>query len=280
MSYFEEKFALVTGAGSGIGRALAIELNRLGCNIWLTDINEASLTETALSLTNTAANHKTRVVDSGSPSAIETLASEVNSDIGYLDIVINNAGVGLGATFEEMVMEDFKWLMDINFWGVVYGCKAFLPLVKQATRGHVVNISSVFGMVSLPTVSAYNASKFAVRGFTESLRQELEGTSVHVCCVHPGGIDTNIARNSRGTINDMSREEKAEKFKAVAKTSPEYAARKITKAIEKRKKRLLIGTDAHFISALSRLFPVSYPRVLARLIPETEEIKKALNSSR
>ena len=278
MSYFEGKFALVTGAGSGIGRALAIELNRLGCNIWLTDINEASLNETALSLTNTAANHNTRVVDSGSPSSIETLASEVKSDIGYLDIIINNAGVGLGATFEEMAMEDFEWLMDINFWGVVYGCKASLPLVKQATRGHIVNISSVFGMVSLPTVSAYNASKFAVRGFTESLRQELEGTSVHVCCVHPGGIDTNIALNSRGTINDMSRKEKAEKFKKVAKTSPEHAARKITKAIQTRKKRLLIGSDAHFISALSRLFPVSYSRILARLIPETEEIKKALNS--
>jgi len=271
MSYFEGKFALVTGAGSGIGRALAIELNRLGCHVWLSDINEASLNETALSLTNTAANHKTRVVDSSSPSAIETLASEVNNDIGYLDIIINNAGVGLGATFEEMAVEDFKWLMDINFWGVVYGCKTFLPLVRQAEKGHIVNISSVFGMVSLPTVSAYNASKFAVRGFTESLRQELDGTSVHVCCVHPGGIDTNIARNSRGTINGMSREEKAEKFKAVARTSPEYAAKKITKAIQKRKKRLLIGADAHFISALSRLFPVSYSRILSHLVPETEK---------
>ncbi len=271
MSYFEGKFALVTGAGSGIGRALAIELNRLGCHVWLSDINEASLNETALSLTNTAANHKTRVVDSSSPSAIETLASEVNNDIGYLDIIINNAGVGLGATFEEMAVEDFKWLMDINFWGVVYGCKTFLPLVRQAEKGHIVNISSVFGMVSLPTVSAYNASKFAVRGFTESLRQELDGTSVHVCCVHPGGIDTNIARNSRGTINGMSREEKAEKFKAVARTSPEYAAKKITKAIQKRKKRLLIGADAHFISALSRLFPVSYSRILSHLVPEMEK---------
>ena len=257
--------------------ALAIELNQLGCNIWLTDINETSLNETVLSLTNTAANHNTRVVDSGSPSAIETLASEVNSDIGYLDIIINNAGVGLGATFEEMAMEDFEWLMDINFWGVVYGCKAFLPLVKQAATGHIVNISSVFGLVSLPTVSAYNASKFAVRGFTESLRQELEGTSVHVCCVHPGGIDTNIALNSRGTINDMSRKEKAEKFKKVAKTSPEHAARKITKAIQTRK-TLVDRLDAHFISALSRLFPVNYSRVLARLIPEAEEIKKTLNS--
>ena len=279
MSYFEGKFALVTGAGSGIGRALAIELNRLGCHIWLSDINKTSLNETARYLTNQNANHKTRIVDSASRSSIEALASEINNDIGYLDIVINNAGVGLGATFEEMAIEDFEWLMNINFWGVVYGCKAFLPLVKRAKIGHIVNISSVFGMVSLPTVSAYNASKFAVRGFTESLRQELGRTSVHVCCVHPGGIDTNIALNSRGTINEMSREEKAERFKKVARTSPEYAARRIAKAIHKKKNRLLIGVDAHFISAISRLFPISYSRILSRLVPDAQEIKKALNSS-
>ncbi len=272
MSYFEGKFALVTGAGSGIGRALAIELNRLGCNVWLTDISENSLYETAQYLTNKTSNHKISVVDCASLSAIETLATEVKNDTGYLDIIINNAGVGLGATFEEMNIEDFEWLMNINFWGVVYGCKAFLPLIKKAKKGHIVNISSVLGMVSLPTVSAYNASKFAVRGFTESLRQELEGTSVHVCCVHPGGIDTNIALNSRGAINNMSQVEKAERFKKVARTSPEYAAKKITKAIQKRKNRLLIGTDAHLMSALSRLLPVSYSKILAGLAPGVEAI--------
>ncbi len=270
MSYFEGKFALVTGAGSGIGRAVAVELDRLGCNVWLADINETSLYETAHHFTNKTSNHKISVVDCASRSAIETLATEIKNDVGYLDITINNAGVGLGATFEEMKIEDFEWLMNINFWGVVYGCKAFLPLIKRAKKGHIVNISSVLGMVSLPTVSAYNASKFAVRGFTESLRQELDGTSVHVCCVHPGGIDTNIALNSRGTINNMSREEKAEKFKKVARTSPEYAAKKITKAIQKRKKRLLIGTDAHLMSTLSRLLPVSYSKILAGLAPEVE----------
>ncbi len=272
MSYFEGKFALVTGAGSGIGRALAIELNRLGCNVWLTDINENSLHETAQYLANKISNHKISVVDCASLATVETLATEVKNDIGYLDLIINNAGVGLGATFEEMNIEDFEWLMNINFWGVVYGCKAFLPLIKKAKKGHIVNISSVLGIVSLPTVSAYNASKFAVRGFTESLRQELEGTSVHVCCVHPGGIDTNIALNSRGAINNMSQEEKAERFKKVARTSPEYAAKKITVAIQKRKKRLLIGTDAHLISTLSRLLPVSYSKILASLAPEAAAI--------
>lgn len=278
MSYFEGKSALVTGAGSGIGRALAIELNRLGCNVWLTDIDDASLEETSKSLTNQTPNHETRLVDVTCRSAVETLASEIERHTGYLDIVINNAGVGLGATFEEMQLEDFDWLMNINFWGVIYGCKIFLPLVRRANQGHIVNISSVFGIISLPTVSAYNASKFAVKGFTESLRQELEDTSVHVCCVHPGGIDTNIAINSRGSAYGLSKEERAEEFKKVARTSPESAATQILKAIEKRKKRLLIGKDAHFISMLSRLFPVSYSKILTRLMPQIQEVKNSLRS--
>ena len=229
-------------------------------------------------LTKQTANYETRLVDTSCRTSIEKLAVEIEHHKGCLDILINNAGVGLGATFEEMKLEDFKWLMNINFWGVVYGCKIFLPLVRRAEHGHIINISSVFGMISLPTVSAYNASKFAVRGFTESLRQELEDSSVHVCCVHPGGIDTNIAVNSRGTAHGLSKEERAEEFKKVAKTSAESAATQILRAIEKKKKRLLIGKDAYFISILSRLFPVIYPRILGRLMPQIQEVKKSLRS--
>ena len=150
-----------------------------------------------------------------------------------MDIVINNAGVALISTVEDSDYEHLEWLMGINFWGVVYGTQAFLPLLRKAEQGHLVNLSSVFGLIGVPTQSAYNAAKFAVRGYTEALRQEMEGTNVHVCCVHPGGIKTNIARVARGGDPAMSADERGSEFEKLARTTPEVAAQKIIGAIEK-----------------------------------------------
>jgi short-subunit dehydrogenase len=189
-----------------------------------------------------------------------------------VDIVINNAGVALIATVEASNYENLEWLMGINFWGVVYGTQAFLPLLRRSKQGHLVNISSVFGLIGVPTQSAYNAAKFAVRGYTEALRQEMHGTNVHVCCVHPGGIKTNIARAARGDDTVMSAEARGSEFERLARTTPEVAAQKIVAAIEKRKPRLLIGLDAAVISLLCRLFPVSYPRFMLALAKPPEGI--------
>ena len=164
--------------------------------------------------------------------------------------------------------------MGINFWGVVYGTQAFLPLLQRSVQGHLVNLSSVFGLIGVPTQSAYNAAKFAVRGYTEALRQEMANSNVHVCCVHPGGIKTNIARVARGGDQTMTPEERGREFERLARTSPEVAAQKIISAIEKRRKRLLIGLDAAIISLISRLFPVSYTRFILGLGNTEQLIKK------
>jgi short-subunit dehydrogenase len=165
--------------------------------------------------------------------------------------------------------------MGINFWGVVYGSKFFLPLLRKSAAGHLVNISSVFGIIGVPTQSAYNAAKFAVRGYTEALRQEelIEGTGLHVCCVHPGGVTTNIARAARTNRSATEHEAMADRFEAMTSTSPASAARQILRAMERKKPRLLIGRDAKIITLVSRLFPTAYPRVLALLSPrETREL--------
>ena len=265
MAYFESKHAVVTGAGSGIGRALAQALNRQGCHLWLSDVNDTGLAETVASLENTAAQCDARHLDVADRSAVHRLADDIADRVGHVDLVVNNAGVGMGCRVDETRYEDLEWLMNINFWGVVHGTMAFLPLLKRADAGHLVNISSIFGMVGIPTVSAYNASKFAVRGFTEALRQEMQDTNVHVCCIHPGGIKTNIARNSRSTDPDSVVEERAQTFERLARTTPESAAEQILRAAQKRKKRLLIGTDAKYLSLISRLFPVNYPRLIPNL---------------
>jgi short-subunit dehydrogenase len=159
-----------------------------------------------------------------------------------------------------MAYDDLDWLMGINFWGVIHGTMAFLPLLRRAPQGHLVNLSSLFGMIAVPTQSAYNAAKFGVRGFTEALRQEMAGTNVHVCCVHPGGIATNIARDSRG--GDASPEDRHERFQRFARTSATSAAAQIASAIEKRKPRLMLGTDSKIAALVAQLFPVRYPAIL------------------
>jgi NAD(P)-dependent dehydrogenase (short-subunit alcohol dehydrogenase family) len=265
MAYVDGKIAVITGAGSGIGRALALQLNREGCQLYLSDINDAGLRETIALLPRKDLAVDGQVLDVADKAAVHAWADAIAQSTDHVDIVINNAGVALLSMVEDSKYEDIEWLMGINFWGVVYGTQAFLPMLRRATQGHLVNMSSVFGLIGVPTQSAYNAAKFAVRGYTEALRLEMEGSNVHVCCVHPGGIKTNIARVARGGDTSLTPEERGREFEKLAKTSPETAATKIIQAIETRKKRLLIGTDALFISLISRLFPVSYSRFVLAL---------------
>jgi len=198
MSLSKNSVAVITGAGSGIGRALAVRFaEEKIAGIAICDVNEQGLNETFETVEKLGAAVSKHLVDTSKLEQIERLKTEVLEKHGRATHLINNAGVGLMGTFEQISLEDFEWLMSINFWGVVYGCKVFLPVLKQQESAHILNISSVFGLVAPPEQTAYCASKFAVRGFTESLRHELEETNVRVSSVHPGGIKTNIARNSR-----------------------------------------------------------------------------------
>ncbi len=274
MTYVQGKIAVITGAGSGIGRALAQQLNREGCALYLSDINGDSLHATLESLPRKEIPADAQILDVADKAAMHAWAERIGEACGHVDIMVNNAGVALVATVEDSHYEDIEWLMGINFWGVIYGTHAFLPLLRRAGQGHLVNLSSVFGLIAVPTQAAYNAAKFAVRGYTEALRQEMEGTNVHVCCVHPGGIKTNIASVARGGGADMTQEERAREFERLAKTTPETAARKIIGAIEQRKKRLLIGADAVVISLLCRLLPVSYTRIVLALANRNQVMRK------
>jgi short-subunit dehydrogenase len=261
MSYFGGKHAVITGAGSGIGRALALQLNAQGCSLWLSDINEDNLEQTRALLSRQSLPIDTQVVDVADRDSVHAWAQRIEENATHVDLLINNAGVALMATVEENRYEDLEWLMNINFWGVVHGTKAFLPLLRKSKQGHLVNISSVFGMIAVPTQSAYNAAKFAVRGYTEALRHEMADTNVHVMCVHPGGIKTNIVASARG-VDDTERQQRNADFTDFAKTTADSAARQLLKACEKKKKRLMIGNDARYIALLTRLFPVNYAKFL------------------
>ena len=208
-------------------------------------------------------------LDVADRDAFYAYADKVQAHYGQVNLIINNAGVALGSTVENTNYEDFEWLMGINFWGVVYGTKAFLPMIKQAGEGHIVNISSIFGLIGVPTQSAYNAAKFAVRGFTESLRMELELEGVNISCtsVHPGGIKTNIAKNARmgsdvEKVTGMDAEKSRQEFEKLFRTTPEEAASTIIKGIRGNKRRVLIGADAVAIDSMQRLLPTTYQRLM------------------
>jgi NAD(P)-dependent dehydrogenase (short-subunit alcohol dehydrogenase family) len=261
--------AVVTGAGSGIGRALAQRLSKAGSALALADIDEKGLLETAASLPGEAAVSM-HVLDVSDESGMRAFAEDVVSRHGRVTLLINNAGVALHGTFEEISLDDLRWLMGINFWGTVYGVRYFLPILKQQPRAHIVNISSVFGLVAPAGQSAYSASKFAVRGFTEALRHELEDTPVFVSCVHPGGIRTRIALLARLGANTPaeSKKEALSRFERLAKTSPEAAAARILKGVERKDPRILIGLDARQIDVVQRLRPASYWKSLARRVQD------------
>ena len=262
------RVAAITGAGSGIGRALSIELARRGAHVALSDVDEEGLAATVSACEGHGVKVTSHRVDVADRAAVEAWADQVVAEHGRVNMIVNNAGVALGATVEAMSYEDLEWLMGINFWGVVHGTKAFLPHLKAAGEGHVVNISSVFGLVSIPTQSAYNAAKFAVRGFTDSLRIELEAErcGVSATTVHPGGIRTNIARNARIDASTSAvagdPESARADFDKVARTTPEAAAQQILAAVQRNRRRALIGPDAVVFDLLSRLPAGLYQRVL------------------
>jgi butyryl-CoA dehydrogenase len=267
---FQGRVAAITGAGSGIGRALAQELARRGTHLALVDIDDAGLAETVLQCEGRGVKVTSHHVDVSDRAAVEAWAEQVVIDHGKVNLIVNNAGVALGATIESVSYKDFEWLMGINFWGVVYGTKAFLPHLKASGEGHVVNISSVFGLISVPSQSAYNAAKFAVRGFTDALRMELEisGAPVSVTTIHPGGIKTNIARNARfdDSVAEMAGDpEKARRdFEKLFITSPEKAARQILTAVQRDRRRALIGPDAKVVDFVSRLPAGFYQRLVEK----------------
>ncbi|HYL64516.1 MAG TPA: SDR family NAD(P)-dependent oxidoreductase [Candidatus Methylomirabilis sp.] len=275
MSFVSEGVAVVTGAGSGIGRALAQQLSAAGSALAIADINEKALDETAAALKGKAAASK-HVLDISNEEAVRDLAADVTSRHGRATLLINNAGVALIGNFEEISLDDLRWLMNINFWGVVYGVKYFLPILKQQPRAQIVNLSSVFGIIGPVGQSAYSASKFAVRGFTEVLRHELEGTSVFVSCVHPGGIHTPIARSARLGANTSAqrKQDAVDFFDKVTPTSPEAAAARILKGVEKKEPRILIGRDARQIDIVQRLRPGSYWKVMAKKAAEPSALKR------
>lgn len=263
MKELTNKVAVVTGAGSGIGRALAQALAARGCRLALSDVNETGLKETAANCGS--AEVRTYVLDVADRDAIYAHAEQVVGDFGQVNLVINNAGVALSASVREMTDDDFRWIMDIDFWGVAHGTRAFLPHLIASGDGHVVNISSVFGLIGVPKQSAYNAAKFAVRGFTEALRQEmkLERQPVAVSCVHPGGIRTNIANSARmGKSENADAQRKG--FDKLAITTPEKAAGIILKGILKNESRILVGPDAWGIEAINRLLGAAYQPLVER----------------
>ncbi len=259
MKHIRGKTAAVTGAASGIGRMLAKNLADEGCNLALADIDEAGLAGT-LQLVGSRVKVSTHTVDVSDRGQIEAFAAEAARIHGGVDIVINNAGVVVGDFLETVPLKDFEWLMGINFWGVVYGTMAFLPLLKERPEGHVVNISSINGILPNPNNGPYCAAKFAVKGYTETLAQEMHGTSVRVSCVHPGGIKTNIARNARlnRAMYSLTKEKAQRLYEdELFRTTADDAAKVIVDGIKSNRRRILIGADAKALDLLTRLFPVT-----------------------
>lgn len=259
MRKIQEAVAIVTGAGSGIGRALAVDLAARGARLALADVNAAGLEQTRGLLGAAAANTNTRTytVDVSNAPAVEEFAGRVRQDFGRASLLINNAGVALFGTFAEISLADMDWLMRINFWGVVHGCKFFLPLLQNEPEAHIVNISSVLGLIGTPGQVSYCSSKFAVRGFSEALREELRATSVRVTCVHPAGINTRIAVNARAgkATQTLEHAEALKRFGKLLAIRPEDAAHTIVNGILRNQDRVLIGKDAYRIDFIQRLFP-------------------------
>jgi NADP-dependent 3-hydroxy acid dehydrogenase YdfG len=273
------KVAVVTGAASGIGRALAHELAGRGYAVAISDIGEAALEATARELRDGGAQVHVEVVDVADRDAVHRHADAVVEAFGRVDMLVNNAGVAMSAWASEQRHEDLRWLMDIDFFGVVHGTEAFFPHLIASGKGYLANVSSVFGFIGVPKQSAYNAAKFAVRGYTEALRQEvrLQGLPVTVCCVHPGGIRTGIAQAARfGAGEDAIRSQAL--FDRVAMTSPESAARTIVNGVLRGRARINVGADAHLLDLGSRLLGPAYQPLAVRLLRFTELGRRRLGA--
>ena len=269
MKKLHNKVAAITGAGSGIGQALALNLAQQGCHLALSDVNRKGLDETVNMLKASAVKVTHQVLDVSKQEAVFSWADQVVKDHGRVNMIFNNAGVALSGTVQSLSIEDYKWIMDINFWGVIYGTKAFLPHLEASGEGHIINISSIFGITSQPLMSGYNASKFAVSGFTESLRQDLEitGSRVSTTCIHPGGIKTNIAKSARmsksvSEVTGISQENASSSFEKFFIHTPDSAAKIILKGVQQNARRVLVGNDAKFLDGMARVFPSGYQWVL------------------
>jgi short-subunit dehydrogenase len=258
------RIAVVTGAAGGIGRAIAVSLAHRNCHLALVDIDDGALARTAAEIRGNQAQDNVRIsrhrLDVSDRAAVSALPTQVTAEHGGVDVVVNNAGVALGGTFLEVAEGDFDWLFGINFWGVVQMTRAFLPLLLKSEEARLVNISSLFGLIAPPGQTAYCASKFAVRGFSESLRHELAGTRVGVTVVHPGGVATSIAKNARLPISlsEQERTKRRKFFDSFLTMPPEIASEIIVRGVENRKPRILVGRDAKFAAFLERLMPVTY----------------------
>ena len=269
MKNFKNKVAAITGAGSGMGQQLAVLLAKAGCHVSLSDVNEKGLAETVELVKPYNVRVTSKKVNVAKLEEVRTWAEETAQNHGSVNMIFNNAGVALGSTVEGSNYEDLEWIMGINYWGVVYGTKEFLPYLKKTGEGHIINTSSLFGLTAQPTQSAYNSTKFAVRGFTESLRQELdiENSGVSALSVHPGGIRTNIANDARMSDSiksmGMNPEKSAKAFNKLLRMPAEEAAQQILDAVLKNKRRLLIGNDAKTLDLIQRVLPTGYQRITA-----------------
>lgn len=266
MRNLHHKVAVVTGAASGIGRMLAVNLSRMGCHLAISDVDEKGLQDTLEMIETKGVMVTTHQVDVSNREQVYLYAEEVVKKHGHVDIVINNAGVSVADTIEDMSYEDFEWVININFWGVVYGTKAFLPYLKTRPEANLVNISSINGFIPFPNNGPYNCSKYAVKAFNETLHQELKSSTVNVTSVHPGFIKTNIVRNVRFRKAANTKQDQAaavKNFDKLTLTSADKAARNIITGLMKNKKRLLVGADAYVYDILTRLFPKSTVKLMA-----------------
>ena len=272
---FKNKVAAITGAGSGMGRALAEALASKGCHVAISDVDVNGLNETETRLkANTSVTVSSHELDVADNDQVVQFAADVVSQHGKVNMVFNNAGVSLTDTVEHMNYDDFKWLMDINFWGVIYGSKAFLPYFSDVDEAHVINTSSIFGVIAVPSQSAYNASKFAVRGFTYAMRQELLESNVGVSCVQPGGVKTNIVKSSRYVAADNSaptKEEFMTQFEAMANLTSDQAAEQILRGVLANKAQILVGRDAKTAAVLERIAPIGYQKLLNKVWASSED---------
>jgi NAD(P)-dependent dehydrogenase (short-subunit alcohol dehydrogenase family) len=270
MRDFGGKVAVITGAGSGIGRAVALELAARGARLAISDVNAANVSETAQQCSARGAEVEPYELDVSERDAVFAHADEVASRFGGVNLIFNNAGVAMHQAIIDTPVEDFEWLMGINYWGVVYGTKAFLPHLVASGDGYVVNISSVFGIIAVPGQSAYNSAKFAVRGFTEALREEMlaAGLPVGVSCVHPGGVKTSIARSAKTPGRDAA--EAADRFEKMARLTPAKAAQIIIRGVEREQARILVGGDAKFIDVMQRVLGSRYQEIVYRAAKRAE----------
>jgi NAD(P)-dependent dehydrogenase (short-subunit alcohol dehydrogenase family) len=268
-STFNGAVAVITGAASGMGRFMAIQAAQRGARVIAVDINVAGLDETKAMAQVSGQTIETRILDVANKQSIETFAQNTISTLNNRKLIlINNAGVALlSGTFAQTPMQDFEWLININLWGVIHMTKAFYPYFIAKGEGHIVNLSSVFGLAGVGNNSAYCTAKFGVRGFTETIRMELMGTGVGTTCVHPGGIKTNIVKNAPAKgeyVDEAMRQKTIDQFGRMAMTTAEDAARQILDAVEKKQEKLVIGADGRLLNLLVWLFPVSYSKIIKR----------------